>query len=740
MKKIPYLALNKFVCRSPLFSIRFFLEVLSQLNEDEQKFKEIFSNPLIQEAIYLASTELYNELKKYLSGDLKDKKKEKLEYSILKYLARMSTRPTPFGLFAGCSLGEFGDKNDILLSSSKSAMRHTRLDMYYLCNLVDHLLKKPSIRYKIKYFSNSSIYQVKDNLRYIDYYYKNKNTRAYNISSVSSSDYLELILNKAQNGDFFQSLAHQLVDEEISIEEATSFIDELIDNKILIGELEPILTGDEFMKEIIKTLSNIDDEEVRGILKLILSIEEKINKIDATNIGNSIDDYPGIIADIKSLEAPYIERYMFQADLIRPTINCTLDSKTINDLYQCFALLNKLNRYLGTDSLLREFIEKFERRYEGQEIPLLKAMDNEASIGYGNKGGDINPLIDDLIIPANEPTLAGNQIQMILFQKYMDSLKNGMNIIEITDKDFENLIPKWDDLPESVYALCEIISEGEKNITYVRALGGSCAANLIARFCHADKNIEKHAFDIIRKEEQINPDAIYAEIVHLPESRLGNVSLRPTLRSYEIPISTKSSVDSNFQIPLSDLVISVVNGRVILKSKRLNKIIIPRLTTAHNYSLNAIPVYQFLCDIQNQGIRNGIKFNWGSLFDEFNYLPRIKYKNTIVSLAKWKINVRALKEIFANSKDSEIQSRIKEWREGLKIPEYVVLADGDNELFVDLTNMLSVRCLYSTIRNREIFSIEEFLFNPDRTVVKGPDGFYANEFIFSFHKQKNENR
>ena len=225
------------------------------------------------------------------------------------------------------------------------------------------------------------------------------------------------------------------------------------------------------------------------------------------------------------------------------------------------------------------------------------------------------------------------------------------------------------------------------------------------------------------------------EIAHLPESRTGNILLRPVLRQYEIPYLTKPGVEREYQIELSDLMVSVRNGRILLRSKRLDKEIIPRLSSAHNFSFKAMPVYHFLCNMQLQNGRSSVYFDWGTLANEHNWLPRVKYKNVILSPARWVVKRNEIKAFLETGDDKALLELVTAWRQTLQMPEYVVLDEGDNELFINLGNVLSIRTLFSVIKKRSSFQLEEFLFKPESAVVREEAGVFTNEFILSFYKE-----
>ncbi|WP_036675122.1 lantibiotic dehydratase family protein [Pedobacter heparinus] len=638
MKKTnPYLPFEQFVYRSPLLPFNTFIQHLTEISASEERFKNLLSNKIIWEAIYLASPVLFEELLKYLQKGLPDKKEEeRIKYSMVRYLGRMSTRCTPFGLFAGCSVGRFNEQTTIALNKTEQYQRHTRLDMTYLCALAQELAGSPEVKPYFRYFSNTSIYRFGDKIRYVEYFYRSTR-RIHRISAVDYSEYLDKILREASQGRKINELAELIVDDEISMEDASAFIDELINSQLLVNEMEPSVTGKEFLYQAIQKFEEIEKtipgkkEYISGSLQLLKQVSKVLEDIDKNVIGNTLHLYGDITSEIKRFKTTFEPKYLFQTDMIKPADTSFLGRDVIDDLKGAIEFFNKITAKPG-ETNLSKFREAFRDRYEDREMPLLQVLDNEAGIGYTQAGstGDINPLVDDLMIPqpgsSNGNKVIWSGLQSILLKKYIEAKTTNQYTIELSDKEFEHLTTQWNDLPLTISAMFRIVQDDKNGRTvYMKTAGGSSAANLLGRFCYADKRIEEHVLDITQKEEELNPDVIFAEIAHLPESRTGNILLRPVLRPYEIPYLAKPGVEKDYQIALSDLMVSVRNGRILLRSKRLNKEIIPRLSSAHNYSFKAMPVYHFLCDMQVQNGRSAVGFNWGTLANEHNWLPRVKY-------------------------------------------------------------------------------------------------------------------
>lgn len=739
-----YVNFNQFVLRVPLLPLNYIQSIFSDKQTSDKELKEICTDVKVNEALFLASPVLHSQINKWLNHKLSDFKDiERLKESITKYLLRMGSRCTPFGLFVGYQIGNFSSENNISLGNSDEHYSYLRLDMNYLCALAIDLAKIPVIKEQLKFFPNTSIYKSGDKLRYVEYKYINSRRNHY-VIAVDNSEYLELILNETKRGLKINDLANLLVDDEISIEEATEFIDELIDSQLLVSELEPSVTGDEFLHQMIDTLESL--QNIDPILKILKEIEGDLERIRNNKLGISSDHYIEISEKLKKLETKYELKFLFQTDMVVSAKQITLNKEVACDVLKGIEIMNRLTPSRTNDNLTK-FKEAFYERYEEREIPLLQALDIESGVGFlQNTGsGDINPLVDDITLPSRSDISGYNinwhSIHSFLLEKYNSALKNNQDEVEIKDGDVDKFELNWDDLPSTFNAMVEIIDAGneEKKPTIsFSSAGGSSAANLLGRFCHSSDELFRYVNHITNKEKEINQHTILAEIVHLPESRTGNILSRPKFREYEIPYLAKSSVTEENQISLDDIYVSVKQGRrIVLRSKRLNKEIIPRLSNAHNFSANALPVYQFLCELQTQDLRSGVGFNWGALSNEYKYLPRVRYKNIILSEATWNFKKEDIKSMIESKSDDTLLQETKKWKNKFNLPDYVLLADGDNELLIHLNNLLCINTLLSLVKKRSGFKIKEFLFDGSKVLVKKGSDSFTNQVVFSFYKTMN---
>lgn len=160
-----YSHLNSYVLRTPLSPIDTIRQMVGGLDIDTENLTDLCATASVSEALFLASPSFYREVQKWLDRKLPNKKEEdKLMQGLYRYMARMCTRCTPFGMFAGISVGEIADSTEMVMSPENTNMLHVRLDMNYICALAKDIAEIPDIMNKILFYPNDSIYNVGDRM------------------------------------------------------------------------------------------------------------------------------------------------------------------------------------------------------------------------------------------------------------------------------------------------------------------------------------------------------------------------------------------------------------------------------------------------------------------------------------------------------------------------------------------------------------------------------------------------
>lgn len=730
-----YCLLNKIIVRNPFFPFN----ILEKSLKDRMFMYEIIGSPIFKSAIYLSSRDLFLQLEKYLQGEMDLSRLDKFFISITKYLSRMSTRSTPFGLFSSVSISELSIQNQFRLKILNDFYYAIRLDMSLLYNISRELLKDDHLRYKLRYKKNSTIYKIGGKYRYIETELK-FDRRIYDIVEISSNKYLRQIVKKTHEYISLNELCLCLLDYDssLSYENVWEYLLQLVDSHFLVSEFEPIVQGKDYLSYLTDFLNGCDS--FSGLASLLPFVLDKFsNRINISYDTNLCKILTDIKDQIDSVVGEIECKTPFQLDLFRQGERVDIPKNIILQIQRVFILLNRMIP-LSKNPELDYFVKCYVERYDQEERPILEVLDPSIGIGFPAYQ---TPLHDDellkgLVLPIKEVNVGfGRNIihNGFLYEKLQNfSIEKGIEFL-ITDLDIGNNDVFWEDLPVTMYSMCEILKNPNTDdiVVLLKGLGGSSASNLMGRFAYESKNIKCFINEIHSLESEHYRDYILAEISHLPDAKTGNVIMRPLMRDYEIPYLSNSIRDDNSVIPLSDIFISIRNGEIKLRSKRMNKYIITRMTTAHNYSNKSTPIYKFLCEIQNQNMRKGLFFSWGDLEDKLLFFPRVRYKNVILSPAKWYLSDSEVNFLICDTKESELLSNVEIIRKKRFIPRYVYIVKSDNKLFIDLENTLSIKLFVDELKKKKSkIVLEEFFF---------PYGYeeekecYLNECILSFYRK-----
>ncbi|HEX3683523.1 MAG TPA: lantibiotic dehydratase [Bryobacteraceae bacterium] len=697
----------------------------------------IVERPEVEHALYVASGSLQLGIDRWKSNP-SDKKSLQAERALVRYFSRMAGRSTPFGLFSGCSTGEVtleqGAVTRLALAGQLSYRLSCRLDFDYLHALTATLQRDRTVAEALRYWPNASLHRIGNSWHYLEARMAGAN-RSHYLVQIEADRYVNAVLEAASCGARVAQLAELvrgIAEYVVTEQETFDYIYELISQNVLASSLTPVVTGRPAIDDLITQMQA--RPELSGVAETLSWVRHQLALIEQQGLRAGRQGYAAIARQLQALPArtdapaPDTSR-LFQVDMVKPVRSAVLTREVLDELIHGVELLCRLNSPIEIEAL-KDFRNAFTSRYDRAWVPLAEALDEEMGVGFGYSGRESSPLLRGLHFGQQEEDEATRDIGAILMRKLLQQRRAGMEIA----LDPEELPPikiAARALPDAFTVIAvlaassvESVRKGDFKIL-LKALTGPSGVRTFGRFCHADPDLEQFVRFHLRREESLRPDAVFAEIVYLPDERMGNVVCRPVLRDYEIVYMGRSGAPLDRQLPLSDLLVGVQNGRIVLRSKRLGKEVIPRMTNAHSFAHPKLPsVYRFLGHLQLQDVLVP-NFLW-ELAKNPDYLPRIRAGRVILSSARWHLNRDDIRQIAAKERAARFAS-VQELRRERGLPRWVLFEQADQTLPVDLDNVLSVDAFVHALKRSRQANLLELFPGPDELCLEGPEGRFCHE-------------
>jgi thiopeptide-type bacteriocin biosynthesis protein len=701
------------------------------------RLKTIVERPEILQALYVASPSLRLGIEHW-QRDPDSKKGLQAERSIVRYFARMSARSTPFGLFSGLSVGSVGEEDEptaLVLAPRSQYRSSSRLDFDYLFALTTALRSDPALTLEMRYWTNSSLRRIAGAWHYTEARLAGAN-RSHHLVKLEDDVHLSAAIARAESGatvsDLVQAVMAQDLEDPLPEDEVREYVLDLIRSDVLVPALAPLVTGEPALADLIRQLEALPSGASPA--RTLRAANAALADLDARGLGSSPAAYEAIAADLGTLPAAIDVAKLYQVDMVKPAAAAKLGTVVTEELVRGIEVLLRIGG-TGEPEGLKSFREAFARRYEQAVVPFLEALDEETGIPLGSPPTVVTPLLKGLqFVEAGRGHAGAHDDRLrLLLRRAVQGSGDPNRELELDPAELPPA-PPVTELPDAFCVMATIvarstdaISEGEFQVIFSGGYGPS-GARTLGRFCHADPDLERHVREHLRQEEALDPQAVYAEVVYMPEGRLGNVICRPLLREYEIPYLGRSSAPPDRQLPLSDLLIGIEGERIVLRSRRLGRRVVPRMANAHNFRWPTLPaVYRLLCLLQNQGGRTFPGFTWGTL-DALDFLPRLRVGRAVLSVARWKLSAAELKELTQPGR-KDVFLAAQELRRRRGLPRWVLYPEqgSDNALPTDLDNPLSVDALSHVLKRAASAILLEMYPTPDELCVTSEEGRFCHE-------------
>ena len=740
---------QKAIMRLPVLPVSLLHDIEKKISNNAPLDKHILE--ILLESIYLAAPGFYDLVVREQSaeGIFYD---EKIKISLLKYLNRLCQRATPYGTMAYISSLNLAANSSTINPSEGNLEKHSRLDSQVANLLIEQLKKIPQTLMLSRLYTNNSVYTFNEKIRYIEQRAE-KNIRKFKLSSMDPDEIIYQVLQFCKSGKNKREISDYIltIEPELDTEDIHEYLDDLLENGLLLSELDLRMNDVNVLDKLSDLLNSPDfaTEDYTAMASLIASLKTEMQQLRNSAASASIAHLNRIKELLTTIEGLEEGNPLLQIDCFK-ALDSHINKNVAAKLARVLKSMSKIHdSYSGPT--LEAFKKEFSKRYEGRSVSLLHALDPDTGIGYPisrnihlNKSDELLPRLGS---SASEGTdtlqYFFNNWSRFLLGKYKEAIANGRNEISLS---LEELKPFEKNtgarLPLTHTVLCKLSTDSAESLDkgdyllYPFDLHAPSAANVYGRFSHLNESIGQLITEIVGKEEKFYSGAICAEVEHIGQIKTANVNLKNFNRSWSLNVAdAPANANSSKYLDLDDLYLNLDDeNRLVLFSKKLEKEIVPYMTTAYNYSVDELPVISFLGDYQHQGNQNTLLWDWGML-RELDHLPRLVIdKNILMAPASWNIRKETLNlQSFEGFKDS-----LQLVCEQHQVPERVIYGEADNLLLFNLKSDLYLKMLYKDIKKKDAILFTEDVNNSNNRYVYDGEHSYTNEILFSYYNPREE--
>lgn len=669
-------------------------------------------------ALYLASPLFYSCLEQKNFDHAALSVKERL--TLQKYINRYCFRPIPFGLFAGVTLIRWGERSGFDLNAIRPEDAVILPDQGFVLKLADEILQG-EMKSEVLYEANSTIYRLLGELRFISTEIdEQERLRKYLLQSTDYSKVLK---------DLFlfctvPKRREEMIQEICRLARCSDLIGEdyfefLIQEQVFVHRFRPNINGPNYLEQLLANMPLSLRHNGRPVaLKQVLE-ELKTKK---ENNAAWFKEINSKLNRLMEREADQLHSNHLQVILHRTINSATLDKDYQEKIRNGLFALDQLCPE-ETVPDMEQFVKAFQKSFEGRTLDLLYALDPEVGIGYSIPAPEKeNQLLETLNIAAKRKKGQSGHwspAHSYLLEQWHNAPGERVKIIRLHESGLNGL--KSSNGSSALSGL-SVLFRIVNNDLYLESAGGVNAPALMGRFTVANPEIAEAARQMAAQQQADNPELLFAEILHLAGPHTDNVNRREPVWAHEIPVTAVSTLPEDRQLALADLKIRIENNKVILYSEKHRKVVIPRLTSAYNHSIDKLPLFRFLADVSYQYSRFALDLDLRAFFPGLTYYPRVTYKNTILHLATWvipEVQVRLL-----NQKETpDILANFRNVAGNLDLPPVFSLVEGDQQLVFYRDTEADIIFFSTCIRQKNEVVLKEYLTEEkDNTLIKNQNG------------------
>jgi thiopeptide-type bacteriocin biosynthesis protein len=669
--------------------------------------RRVWEQEAIVEAIEVASPVLAHRVGDVCGGQVQQPRwVRRVVESVIRYLLRMTSRATPFGLFAGVAPLRIGSVASVRWGGRHRAV--ARPDAAWLGELITHLEARPEVLRRLPVVANNLGF-VRGNRLVVPCQQHPGSPGAARPGDVSvrHTRAVQAVVQAARApitiGELIGKLAAELPGKPLAKIEA--MLTELVCCRILVTSLHPPMDVTDPLGHVIEQLTAIET----GAAPLPM-----VRELRAISGDWSCHDQACSPGARRALRASLSQQMSAICDRPEPSLAVDLRADCSVVLPQAVAreaeaaasVLVRLTPCRFGNPAWQDWHARFLARYgSGAVVPVSQVVDADTGLGYpaGYRGS--------MMKQSDRPLLARDRTLLRLAQQ---AALDGSDEVVLDEHALSELAPESTETrppqvpPHTELRLClhapttDALDRGEFTLVVVSAArqAGTTTGRFLHLFDSEDRGRMVEAFTGLAT---LVPGSLLAQVSCPPLSpRTGNLARTPAIFP-PIPLG-EHRPDGIAQIPLDDLALSSDAHRLFLVSLSRGHVVEPVMVNAVEFRRATHPLARFLCEITTARAAACVPFAWGAA-SSLPFLPRIRYRRTVLRSASWNLSA------------SDLPGSRTAWREwsqawgGLRrryrIPEAVHLGENDVQIRLDLNEPAHLAMLRTHLNRADKATLTE---------------------------------
>lgn len=633
----------------------------------------------LRDAVGYASPALSRQINDILVGHSTDPRTvRRVVVALASYLLRWQHRPTPFGLFAGVGVARVGRTAKVRWGPDHQVA--VRADAAWLGDVLARLHQCLPLLERLSVVVNDAGYVRGD--RFVAPGPVPDGTEhelAPVEVSVRHSRPVGAAVDAARTPVRFGVLRERLLAQfpTARAQQIDGMLAGLVDQQILITSLCAPMTCVDALGHLCAQLDTVQAETIPEIASAageLVSIHQQL-----LIGGRSVVSDPTVTRRMRALssvaEMPVIADTILDCDVEIP-------AQVVQEARDAVRVLHRLSPYPWGHPAWRDYHSRFRARYGiGALVPVLELV---ADSGLGLPADYVGSSRGRAARQVSER----DETLMAMIQR---ATLSGSGEIVLTDQVIETLAahdPADLHLPSRVEVAVEIraasvdaLSRGR--FTLVVTGTPRPGSSMAGRHAHLLPAESRDA--LAGSFTAVESGAIAAQLSFTPRKRRNeNVARTEQLLSDVIPVGEHRASGEHL-IRLADLAVTADDRRFFLVQISTGRRVEPRVVHALEASVHTPPLARFLADIATARAPVYRAFHVGAA-GRLPYLPRVRYRRTILSAARWLLAASDLPDRAASFADWE--AGLDAWRHQWRVPDRVAMVEHDRRQPVDLGRRL----------------------------------------------------